>query len=506
MRLFFAGAEVPSHRKLLADSGVSDVSLSYMGLRRKVKFARPWIIADHFLPSQNVFLDSGTYTLNKEDSEVDEDEAREIAAQYLAFVQQNIDGIEMAAEFDAKVLGREWIDARREDFWESYPDKFLPVWHREYGRDELERMASLYPRVGVLQSALEVRDMGAQLNALVDRYGVRFHGVGMTRMKPMQEIRWDSVGSTSWLDPGMNGGTFVWDGHELHRYPKRYKERARRQHNSVFVSNGFDVAKIEEDDTNELLRLSLWSWSKFVDSINARKVFDPFGNTKAGLAINPSVNENEDNADPEGSAVDNPPGQTRNAELVVPRETTPLPGLGLVTETSTVKRKNPDGTETEEEVSTTVLGSSGDSLRHCDTCILRDKGCPKFEPGAACGYGIPVVIRTPKQLDALADWTVERQTARVAFMLMYEEMRDGYVDPNTGVEIDRLNRLITARNKAKETGVSFKIEGHAPPAQSGVLTEIFGGRVADQASALPQPISVESYVEAIDAEVLDDGK
>jgi hypothetical protein len=270
VHLFLGGSEIPGWRKMLAEEGVETVSLSYMGLRRRTKFTRPWLIEDNYLDSQKVFLDSGAYTVNKaDDDKYSVGELKDIAAHYEAFVQQNIDSLHMVSEFDAVVLGREWIEARREDFYEDLPeDKFLPIWHSEWGVDELDKLAQRYKRVGVTQTDLDGRNLTPVLNEITRKYGTLLHGVAMTKPAEMAAVNWDSVASTSWLSPSQYGDTIVWTGRELKRYPKKYKDQARKRHRTLFTEAGFDADRIEAGENDEVLRFTIWSWQQLAASID----------------------------------------------------------------------------------------------------------------------------------------------------------------------------------------------------------------------------------------------
>ena len=270
MRLFFAGAEIPSHRKVLGEVGAHNAALSFMGLRRRVKFAKPWLLADKFPEGMNVLVDSGAYTVNKDVAAYTLRELNEISAQYQAFVAENLDRAEAFTEFDALALGRDWIERQREDFYgDLSPDKFIPIWHAEWGVDYLRELADRYPRIGITTTDLSGRNLTPVLNKLATE-GNSLHGVAMTHVDEMQSIKWDSVSSTSWVSPQQYGDTIIWTGRELKRYPKKYKEQARKRYRSLFEREGFDPEKILNDDSTELLRLSIWSWEKLVSDIEKR--------------------------------------------------------------------------------------------------------------------------------------------------------------------------------------------------------------------------------------------
>jgi hypothetical protein len=50
MRLYFGGAEIGSHRRLLDEYGVKHVALSYMGLRQRTQMKKPWLISEQRTP------------------------------------------------------------------------------------------------------------------------------------------------------------------------------------------------------------------------------------------------------------------------------------------------------------------------------------------------------------------------------------------------------------------------------------------------------------------------
>lgn len=289
MRMYFGGSEVKMWRDLLEQQQVPNVALSYIGLLRRNKnnadITARWSIADHYPQAQNIFLDSGAYTLNKENSEYTYEDAVKLAQQYMEFVSANIDRVSLVSEFDAKILGFDRIRDTRTAFYDNLdPDKFMPIWHEEYGLEELERMCSSYNVVGVPVTYIGDKSLIPVLNGYVRKYGVRLHGVAITGRKLLKEVRWDSVASMSWLSPLRFGDTIIWVGNELKRYPKAYKKKARELHGDYLTRNGFDVDKIQEDDGKEILKLSLWSWLKFSETLE--RVTNVTRNEKVNFAEN----------------------------------------------------------------------------------------------------------------------------------------------------------------------------------------------------------------------------
>lgn len=482
MDFYFAGAEQSGWAALLYREGVRHVSLSWYGLRRRSN-PRSYLIRDHFESDVKVLLDSGCFSVNK-DTEISQDAAYELAQEYMDFVDANIDSIAFASEFDAMVLGKDLLWDIRRQYWQNLPgDKWMPVWHSEWGSQELSRMAGEYARVGVLQSDGKAQDIKSRLRSLAST--TKFHGVSMTKIELMKELPLDSVGSTSWLSTTQFGDTFIWDGRELHRYPRDYKFR-RQSHRAWLQQNGFDTELIENDESEdpdtkrqanaELLRLSIWSWRHFTDSIQSRgvttSVLDPFG----------EIQETPPTA---VDTLDPAPG---NSMTLHRREKVLLPVLQTQTETTV----EPDGTESQRQ----VLTSSRASLLQCNTCHMA-QNCPAMVPDSECAYEIPVEIRTTTQLAALQDTLIEMQTQRVMRMTMIEQAEGGYVDSNASAEYDRLQRMIKNKlenGKERAPLIQMSVGGSGGP---GMISRIFGEATATRVTELPAPIDSSDVIDAV---------
>lgn len=486
MKLYFGGSEVPSHRKLLAEEHVPNVSLSYVGLRRKVQFVRPWTLEDHYPPEQRIFLDSGCYTLNKPGSTVTEQEALHLATAYMAFARASIDRVDMVAEFDAKILGPDWLESMRSEFYDGLGDKFLPIWHPEAGLNELGRLCEKYARVGILQGDLET-DITSRLNSLVNQHGVKLHGVAMTKMAAMQDVQWDSVGSTSWISPTQYGDTFVWTGRELKRYPVKYKESSRKRHRTLFADNGFDTEKIANDDPREVLRLSIWSWTQFVEHISAGK-----STVSSSSSAEDDVEVDLDNLEPGTAVVAHQDGSrgTKREIAVVQRQTQPLPVMGI----TRIESEEVDSAGNVQIKAKEVFTPRSESMRLCETCYIRDK-CPGFEPNANCLYNIPITIETVEDIRNLQNGMITMQTQRVLFMQMVEQAEGGYADTNLSAEIDRLGRLIKQARDAEREGFSINISG-SQKAAGGFITSLLGPAEGQRALALPEALRADDILEA----------
>lgn len=492
MKLIFSGAEIPSHRNLLAEMEVPYVAVSFMGLRRRVKHPSNWVIAAKFPKDSHIFLDSGAYTVNREEAKgYTLADLRAISEEYQAFVAANIDRVEMVSEFDALALGREWIEAQREDFYDDLPrEKFMPIWHPEWGLDYLKDLAARYQRVGVPATELGGRNLVPYLNSLVADTGIKLHGVAMTHVDEMSAVKWDTVSSTSWISPQQYGDTIVWTGRDLKRYPRKYKAQARRRHRQLFEREGFDSEKIENDDSKEILRLSIWSWQQLMDSI------DKHQHPRLTLVTNPDEDDTEDFAEGRGDAVDRHPAGTRNSLPTERRATTPLPVLGVTTRQEAYT--DDDGETKERQV--TDVNVRSDSTRMCNSCFLAAK-CPAFQPGANCAYDIPVTIRTKDEFLKMQHSLMEMQAQRVLFMRFAEEMEGGYADPNLSGEMDRLQKMLKAKHEMEQEGFSLQISARSTGANSGrtgVIERLFGEQASHRARELPEgPVDADEAMHEI---------
>lgn len=486
MDLYFGGTEQGVWRDLLYANGVRHMSLSFMGLRRRVKRLDRWKLAEKFPEDVLIYLDSGAFTLNKPDSTVTASEASNLRDDYLAFVEANIHRLEFASEFDASVLGHDAIFEARETFWHTLPErKWMPVWHADYGTSNLIALGDSYSRVGVLQD-----DAGGDLTVALNRLAgqTMLHGVSMTRQAMMEGIRWSSVGSARWLAPSQYGETFVWTGRELKDYPKKQQETGRKRHRTYLADQGFDTEKIEAGDNTELLRLSIWSWQKYADHLNGVTMpaeTPPGENVEPGLPPVAIPFPQMWNEQPETTA----------ATVERPREAQLLPVIGFDYETVT----DAEGAERPEARMTTPSST----LLQCNTCFMKDK-CPAMTPGADCVYEIPVQIRTPAQLDAVQSAIIEMQAQRVLLMRMIEQREGGYADPNLSIEIARLWKMMNDRSSAGDT-VKLTLEAGGQAASAGMISRIFGENAGNRLAELEAPRDSQSVIaEVIEAEVIED--
>jgi hypothetical protein len=235
------------------------------------------------------------------------------------------------------------------------------------------------------------------------------------------------------------------------------------------VNAGFDADKIERDDLKEVLRLSVWSWLRFEESLQRQRVthFDPLGTEPEEGSGPPAVAHRQPN---------------RREHRV------PLPVVSFREVTSTLP--TPEG---DEQVPSLIAEVSSRSLRRCSTCFVAAR-CPAADPGSECAFELPVEVATKDQLFALLRGLIEMQAQRVLFARFAEELEGGYPNQNLSHEVDRLMKLVKDLRDLQENREFLKVSIETR-AQAGVLSRMFGARNAEPLHALPGSIDADEYIE-----------
>jgi hypothetical protein len=471
LELYFAGAEVPTWRKLLAAEQVPHVAINYLHLRPRIT-KQPWLLSDHFPEGQKIFLLSGASGTDRRHWNLTQHE--EFLAAYLGFVQDNLDRLTFFTEYDAEALGLDWT-LRQRDVWDGLaPHKFVPVWHEPWGAPLLRSMVEKHPNLGVPPVSPRTQNV---LSSLVRRTRLNLHGLSFNHPYDEPGGLYSTLVSSSWISPTRFGETVIWDENRLRRYPTDEKEKIRRRHQAHFAQAGFDAEAILADDSTEVARYTIWAWRQMEQALEGphrvRVIRRPSAIVTNGH-VHPGL-ETRSPVVPE-VAIDPAQGYPNGSFLPAPVEavTRPLPVFDYRPVTSTVP--NPDGAGMVEVTSqVAVMGTSG--LRQCDSCSLAAV-CPLFESGSSCKYAIPVEIRNRDQLLGILHSLLEMQGQRVAFAFFGEQLQGGYPDANLSSELDRFMRMTQSVKDIQDNRDFLKVtvEGRA---QSGVLRRLFGAERAE---------------------------
>jgi hypothetical protein len=455
LELYFAGAEVPTWRKLLVTERAPHVAINYLHLKPRLP-KKPWLLADHFPDGQDIFLVSGASSTEKKGWSVEQHE--EHLADYVSFVQENIDRVKFFTEYDPMGLGLDWVLRQREVWSGLADDKLVPVWHEEWGAPLLRKMVEAHPNIGVPPASGRLQNV---LSSLVRRTRLNLHGLSFSHPYDAPGGLYSTLVSSSWISPTRFGETVIWDQNRLRRYPADEKAKIRTRHRTHFTQVGFDAEKILADDSKEVARYTIWAWLQMEAHMDAP---ERTGLTHEG---NGRVSDNGSVAVElvgHGGAEAHSNGGGRQA----------LPVFDYRPVTSTIP--NPDGPGTIDVTSQVAHMGNGD-LRQCDSCALAVV-CSLYEAGSSCKYSIPMEIRNRDQLLGVLYSLLEMQGQRVQFTFLAEQLQGGYPDANLSGELDRFMSMTQKVKDIQDNRDFLKVtvEGRA---QAGVLSRLFGAERAE---------------------------
>lgn len=425
---YFGGADTSYYREFLHEHGVRHVSFNWLNHQRRIR-SKGWVFADHFPPDTRIFVDSGAAAYNREGVSVPYEEVRSLYSDYYAFIELNYDRIDGFLEFDAKILRADDIDAPRHNFRrQGQFDKIVPVWHADTGEDELMRLALGFQAVAVAEKRTEDNQLDRIYRAVARH--TNLHLIGADRTLLDAHIKWSSCHFSAWYASQQHGEIFVWVGHQLRRYTSERRETAMKRHAGLFETLGLDLGKLKAGDPPESLRLSIWSWSQYFANLENRTASITQTVTESDSAVS------ETNADPGPSPV---------------AETDPEWRHDLVTQGSA------------DPVESALSGQL--PAPFTDTTPLT-----KEHRGRAYDY----LIR-------LAEWDLNAAIAE-------RQAQGGYWEKNVGTAMDRMARLLKAKDDMDTHSFSLTIKAQQKgDAQVGLLSRLFGGepeagRVGDQST------------------------
>lgn len=297
----------------------------------------------------------------------------------------------------------------------------------------------------------------------------------------------DFVVNTSWWHSSSLGELHVWDteAQTMYRHRPQDLQAKTPEHAEAMRVLGIDYQKILAGDDVERVRLSVMSWMRYSDHLDA------LAQRTIGSADTP----------------------------IVTNEVVPLsgiPGLSSVVlaNTTPARRKTfplvKFAEEGEEGKSQVVVRPSNVSLRRCDTCHI-NQVCPAYEPGETCAYDFPLEIKTKSQRDALMETLITVQTQRVLQARMAEEMQGEGLDEAVGKEIERAAKLIVAVEKGKQSGPGFRLlvegsgaGGEGQAAAGSLLSRLFPQDTAPaRQQAVMAPQQALQAPDVVDGEVVD---
>jgi hypothetical protein len=435
-RLFFAGAEQPSHRNLLSDCGVTRFAINLTNINRAVSGA--WNVAEHLPPD----------------------------AEWVAYADEHTTW-EMAAPFVAQgptlTLGPlEWAEHFEDD------TEFAPFYQAGL-QDWTYPVVALTDDNVKHQSALRTILSQFSHNTLI---AVTGSSRGVERL--------DALVTSAWIASQKYGETQVWGGTKLHRYAGSRKAEARPRHRADIERLGIDYKLIEVDDPEETARLAVVSWLAWEERHAV---------TAPNLVALSSTEEYSDQ-DGMGSAHVGLASVSRAARH--DREQILLPVMGLEAH----EERQVDGNGEETFRVTESVSGVGQLMRSCDSCFIATK-CPAFQPQHTCAFKIPVVIKSKDQLQGLMRTVIEIQGQRVLFARFAEEIEGQGLDGSLSSEIDRLFKSLAAMKEINDTRDVLRLEMEAR-GNSGMLSRLFGADIGNTAKALQAPLHSDQVLDAFE--------
>lgn len=156
--------------------------------------------------SESVIVDSGAFSL-QHGQRVDIDE---YLRKYAAFINEN-DNEKILGFFEMDIdsfVGYEKVKQMRTKL-DRVTDKIVPVWHKNRGVEDFKRMCDETPSrmvaVGCVHN-LDIRiDQYINFVNEAHRRGCKIHGLGMTNMRVLKKVPFDTVDSTSWNSKPIRG-------------------------------------------------------------------------------------------------------------------------------------------------------------------------------------------------------------------------------------------------------------------------------------------------------------
>lgn len=455
MQLFFAGAESQSHIDLLRSCGVNRVAVSISNLARHTNDYALWAAKGHLQGLDwIVYADSPTTPVAP-------------LLELLAGSSGEPEAVSGPAEWAA-------------DTWLNDSDiLFLPTWD---GRDAstLRHLVELYDGMLLPDTVVDNPAAVRQAKSAMGRMSTL--GALTGRSKGIDKF--DLLISSAWYAVQKHGETQVWVGNRLVRMNSDDKHLKRQRYADSIEALGVDVGAVLADDPKETARLAVYSWLEMEKYISAGRHLEP--DRHPAVVANPGMPRTV-NGGSVSAGVANAPLPVRH------QSTTPLPVMGL--ETLVVDTRDGDGNPIQERHS--LIESSAESLRQCNTCALA-MACPGHQTDSACSYNIPVIIRTKDQRQAVLRTLVEIQTQRI-MMASFGEQVLGERDETVGKEMDRLFTMVEKWKSIEETTTKLSIgvtaTGQEADGSLGMISRLFGSQAGANARVLDVPELSDQYVE-----------
>lgn len=223
--------------------------MSYYYLRSKNRLVSAELIRDN---SELVMIDSGAHSFQK-GARVDWNSyTREYVNFIKNFDRPNVIGY-FELDIDSIVSYRRVIEFRK--ILRSVSDKIIPVWHKNRGVDEYEKMCAEFAGKIVAISGFKNEDITDDQYLMflkkAKQYGCRVHCLGMARSQILNKTPFDYTDSSSWRQ----WTNFAWccTGDMM----------KKKRINSNFLKNSAHLKELELKNYRQWVRIQEYYYQKW---------------------------------------------------------------------------------------------------------------------------------------------------------------------------------------------------------------------------------------------------
>lgn len=157
--------------------------------------------------NENFLLDSGAFSFMS-GAKCDKEMLLQYLDRYIEFINKY--DVKYFFELDVDtIFGIEFVEEMRKKLEKETQKQCIPVWHKGRGIDYWKKMCSEYKYVAIGGLVFHVKKAEWPLIKKMVDYayakGVKVHGLGFTKTKLLDEYKFYSVDSSSWLSSASRG-------------------------------------------------------------------------------------------------------------------------------------------------------------------------------------------------------------------------------------------------------------------------------------------------------------